>query len=221
MEYPHSLVNFWGKAWKRKDILRYLRTSLLVQSLSFFPSLSNLVIQFPIWKLLLAVTTTLSQGSWPCSFHCIELVTVLLFRVWTKTPCKPRDCSPPGLFCSWDFPGKNTGVSCYFLLQGIFLTQGWDPCFLTSPALAGRFFTTAPLGKPVFYYLVLREPLVSLKYGFWVSLQGLAVLFEASWGYAKGTGSHGNLVWIFIQMNTCCHCSLSILYSAMPALSLW
>ena len=123
MEYPHSLLNFWGKAWKRKAILRYLRTSLLVQSLSFFPSLSNLVIQLPIWKLLLAVTTTLSQGSWPCFFHCIELVTVLLFSVWTKTPCKPRDCSPPGLFCSWDFPGKNTGVSCYFLLQGIFLTQ--------------------------------------------------------------------------------------------------
>ena len=24
----------------------------------------------------------------------------------------------------WDFPGKNTGVGCHFLLQGIFLTQG-------------------------------------------------------------------------------------------------
>ena len=28
------------------------------------------------------------------------------------------------------FPGKNTGVSCYFLLQGIFLTQGLDLCLL-------------------------------------------------------------------------------------------
>ena len=28
------------------------------------------------------------------------------------------------LLCSWDFPGKNTGVGCHFLLQGIFLTQG-------------------------------------------------------------------------------------------------
>ena len=32
------------------------------------------------------------------------------------------DCSPP-----WDFPGKNTGVGCCFLLQGIFPTQGWNP----------------------------------------------------------------------------------------------
>ena len=28
------------------------------------------------------------------------------------------------LICPWDFPGKNTGVGCHFLLQGIFLTQG-------------------------------------------------------------------------------------------------
>ena len=25
--------------------------------------------------------------------------------------------------CSWNFPGKNTGVSCHFLSKGIFLTQ--------------------------------------------------------------------------------------------------
>jgi len=30
----------------------------------------------------------------------------------------------------------------HFLLQGIFLTQGWN-LHLTSPALAGEFFTTA------------------------------------------------------------------------------
>ena len=29
-----------------------------------------------------------------------------------------------------DFPGKNTGVSCHFLLQGIFLTQGSSPSLL-------------------------------------------------------------------------------------------
>ena len=28
------------------------------------------------------------------------------------------------LLCPWDSLGKNTGVGCYFLLQGIFLTQG-------------------------------------------------------------------------------------------------
>ena len=33
---------------------------------------------------------------------------------------------PCRLLCPWDFPGKNTGVGCLFLLQGIFLTQGWN-----------------------------------------------------------------------------------------------
>ena len=28
------------------------------------------------------------------------------------------------LLCPWDFPGKNTGVGCHFLLQGIFQAQG-------------------------------------------------------------------------------------------------
>ena len=30
----------------------------------------------------------------------------------------------------WDFPGKNTGVGCHFLLQEIFLTQGLNPMCL-------------------------------------------------------------------------------------------
>ena len=30
------------------------------------------------------------------------------------------------LLCPWDFTGKNTGMGCRFLLQRIFLTQGWN-----------------------------------------------------------------------------------------------
>jgi len=30
------------------------------------------------------------------------------------------------LLCSRDSPGKNTGVGCCALLQGIFPTQGWN-----------------------------------------------------------------------------------------------
>ena len=38
------------------------------------------------------------------------------------------------LFCPWDSPGKNTGVSYHSLLQGIFPTQGSNPGLL--PLLA-------------------------------------------------------------------------------------
>ena len=31
---------------------------------------------------------------------------------------------PSRLLCPWNFPGKNTGAGCHFLLRKIFLTQG-------------------------------------------------------------------------------------------------
>ena len=45
------------------------------------------------------------------------------------TLCDPMDCNPR-LFCPWDSPGKNTGMGCHFLLQGIFPTQGLNPHLL-------------------------------------------------------------------------------------------
>ena len=37
---------------------------------------------------------------------------------------RPRGLSPTRLLRPWDSPGKNTGVGCHFLLQGVFPTQG-------------------------------------------------------------------------------------------------
>ena len=44
--------------------------------------------------------------------------------------CDPRDCSPPGSSIHGIFFGKNTGVGCHFLPQGIFPTQGSNLCLL-------------------------------------------------------------------------------------------
>ena len=46
------------------------------------------------------------------------------------TLCDPVDCSPPGSSVLGDSPGKNTGVGCHALLQGIFPTQGSYPGLL-------------------------------------------------------------------------------------------
>ena len=40
---------------------------------------------------------------------------------------QPCGLEPARLLCLWDFSGKNTGVGCQALLQGIFPTQGSDP----------------------------------------------------------------------------------------------
>ena len=39
----------------------------------------------------------------------------------------PMDCSPLGSSVHGDSPGKNTGVGCHALLQGIFPTQELNP----------------------------------------------------------------------------------------------
>ena len=42
------------------------------------------------------------------------------------TPWRPHGLQPITLLRPWDSPGKNTGVGCHFLLQGIFPTQRSD-----------------------------------------------------------------------------------------------
>ena len=37
---------------------------------------------------------------------------------------------PTKLLRPWDFPGRNTGMGCHFLLQGIFLIQELSPSLL-------------------------------------------------------------------------------------------
>ena len=45
-------------------------------------------------------------------FHCLVTKSCLTLR--------PHGLWPARLLCPWDFPGKNTGVGCRFLLQTIF-----------------------------------------------------------------------------------------------------
>ena len=48
---------------------------------------------------------------------CICEYSVVSDSLW------PHGLQPVRLLCAWVFPGKNTGVSCHSLLQGIFPTQ--------------------------------------------------------------------------------------------------
>ena len=75
------------------------------------------------------------------------LVKITLSRAVVSDSLGPHALQPARLLCSWDPPGKNTGVGCHFLLQGIFSTQ-IEPTSPESPALADEFFTTDSPGKP-------------------------------------------------------------------------
>ena len=56
---------------------------------------------------------------------------------------------PARLLYPWNFPDKNTGVGCHFLLQGIFPIQGLNLGLLRLLHWQADSFTTVPPGKPI------------------------------------------------------------------------
>ena len=62
-----------------------------------------------------------------CVCVCVCACVQSLSRVWLFTT--PWIVARQTL-CPWSFPGKDTGVGCHFLLQGIFLSQGTNPHLL-------------------------------------------------------------------------------------------
>ena len=59
----------------------------------------------------------------------IDICCCLVYKSCV-TLLQPHRLYSAGLLCPCDFPGKNTGVGCHFLLQGIFPTQVLNPCLL-------------------------------------------------------------------------------------------
>ena len=80
-------------------------------------------------------------------YFCCLVTKSCLILLWSYEP----QCA--SLSCTWDSPGKNTRVSCHFLPQGNLADPGIKP---KSLALAGGFFTTESLGKPIDLYIFLQ-----------------------------------------------------------------
>ena len=79
--------------------------------------------------------------SWPHSLYLLSHFS----RVWLFT----TPWTPARPLCPWDSPGKNTGVGCHALLQGIFLTQGSNPCLLCLLQWEAGSLPLMPPRKPI------------------------------------------------------------------------
>ena len=82
-----------------------------------------------------------NQDKYACT-HAFQQNSTNLSRDSVHAQSRPTlwyatDCSR--LLCPWDFPGKNTGAGCHFLLQGNVPNPGIGPASPVSPALAGGF----------------------------------------------------------------------------------
>ena len=65
------------------------------------------------------------------TYYFTQSFLLLLFshQVMSNSFWIPCTVQPIRFLCPWDSSGKNTGVGCHSLLQGIFPTQG-KPCLL-------------------------------------------------------------------------------------------
>ena len=96
-----------------------------------------------------------SQGGSRADSHRLERrkpffflkVKMLAFQSFL-TLCGPMECSPPCSSVLGDSPGKNIGVGCHALLQGIFLTWRSNPCLLGLKHWQTGSLPLAPPGKP-------------------------------------------------------------------------
>ena len=66
----------------------------------------------------------------------LACLTLLFYFIVCVSPSvmsnslRPHRLRSARLLCPWNSPGKNTGVGCHTLIQGIFPIQGLNPCIL-------------------------------------------------------------------------------------------
>ena len=98
-------------------------------------------------------SSLVGYSPWGCKeSDMTERVRSLSLLVSQSYPvlCDLMDYRPPGSSVFGDALGKNTGVGCYTLLQGIFPDPGPDQIKPRSPALQADSLLSEPPGKHIY-----------------------------------------------------------------------
>ena len=125
--------------------------------------------------------STISQMYTLDNMRCLQLSTraklfsasLYIYSAGLVTkPCPilaTHGLQPAGLLCPWDFPGRDTGVGCHFLLQWIFPSQESNPGLMHcrwTPALQVNSFLShegSHLHLHLYPYLYLAVPMYSIS----------------------------------------------------------
>ena len=95
------------------------------------------------WRLLFLDVCTCNSYD-VCVCVCVSH-SVISNSLW------PHGLSPTRLLCPWGSPGKNTGVGCHSLLQGIFLTHGSNQGLLHCRQI---LYHLSHKGSPIIHILI-------------------------------------------------------------------
>ena len=74
--------------------------------------------------LCFAMSSALVLQSVPMSAAAVTQAEIDALKAQRDAIQAQREEKQAVALCPWNSPGKNTGVGCHFLLQGIFLSQG-------------------------------------------------------------------------------------------------
>ena len=133
-----------------------------------------------------------------------------------------HELNPASLLFPWNFPGKISGVGCHVLLQGIFLTQGSNPCLLHLLHWQVDYVPLRHLGKLYFFHQRMEKcklrlwspgspdrPRAGLLYrvrGEWAEFYRAALLPASDRSAGCSISAHGTLPpsWIECRVQHFC-----------------
>ena len=126
-----------------------------------------------------------------CAVLC--LVTQLC-----PTLCYSVDCSWPGSSVHGDSPGKNTGVDCHALLQGIFPTQGLNPGLL----LCRRtLYHLSHQGGPIYNRICMYDVCIHVLYMYYTHIIHTHSIYTHPIGSFCLEISNMNIIILFYKWN--------------------
>ena len=94
----------------------------------------------------------------------VQLLFKLCITIRSIFVLQPNGLQPARFLCPWDFPGRNTGVDCHFLPQGIYLTQGQNPHLLHCRRILYHLsYQGSPIQSIKKFYTGPRQKGISLR----------------------------------------------------------
>ena len=93
----------------------------------------------------------------------------------------PHELYPIRLLCPWNFPGKNTEVGCNFFFQGIFPTQGSNPCLLHLLHWQIDSLPLSHMGSPRTSHPPHQKLVTTLYSLLFINIRGAV---ESAWSYS-------------------------------------
>ena len=105
----------------------------------------------------------------------------------------PHRLQPARLLFLWDFPAKNTGASCHFLLQGIFPTQGLNSHLLCLMNWQAVLYQLCHL-ESVYFIGQHKE----VKWCFWTVVLEKTLESPLDCKEIQPDNPKGNQPWVFI-----------------------